>query len=306
MDQSYSSRSSSPSSGSQLWASSSTFDSSASTTKGNSRHEFTKQRSNHKSSKSSIVLVTSSVLCLVTILNFVQDASNWKARSLAATSYMTEIQTNFVHDYVDLQLLEEERQELFMATMDEENENDSASSTSENENENENSEESQQHQPTRQARASIPTPLADFVLPKTPITCPEDMYQAPIVLEPLQAAENATTTKSKIPRILHMTGYSSCVTKPFYDGMLQWQQQLGRDYAFVFHNEDAVDALMFDKEWPEFPQLQHSMHCLKNAGGAAKADLWRYLALWEYGGIYTDMDNLPGTLSPHETAGKQL
>ena len=29
---------------------------------------------------------------------------------------------------------------------------------------------------------------------------------------------------------------------------------------------------------------------------AAIADLWRYVAMWEYGGIYTDMDNLPGPL----------
>jgi hypothetical protein len=28
--------------------------------------------------------------------------------------------------------------------------------------------------------------------------------------------------------------------------------------------------------------------------GAAKADLWRYLILYEYGGIYTDIDNAPG------------
>ena len=54
---------------------------------------------------------------------------------------------------------------------------------------------------------------------------------------------------------------------------------------------------LFDKEWPEFPQLRNSIDCLKNAGGAAKADLWRYLALWVYGGIYTDMDNSPG-ISP--------
>jgi mannosyltransferase OCH1-like enzyme len=27
--------------------------------------------------------------------------------------------------------------------------------------------------------------------------------------------------------------------------------------------------------------------------GAAKADLWRLLILWEYGGVYTDIDNAP-------------
>lgn len=38
-----------------------------------------------------------------------------------------------------------------------------------------------------------------------------------------------------------------------------------------------------------------ALNCLFSFGNiAAKADLWRYLALWEYGGIYTDLDNLPG------------
>ena len=28
---------------------------------------------------------------------------------------------------------------------------------------------------------------------------------------------------------------------------------------------------------------------------AQKADIWRYLLIWEYGGIYTDLDNCPGS-----------
>lgn len=46
------------------------------------------------------------------------------------------------------------------------------------------------------------------------------------------------------------------------------------------------------KYWPEFPQLQLMQKC--TVSGAAKADIWRLLVLWEYGGIYTDIDNAPG------------
>jgi hypothetical protein len=37
--------------------------------------------------------------------------------------------------------------------------------------------------------------------------------------------------------------------------------------------------------------LQESLSCI--VSGAGKADLWRYLVLWEYGGIYSDIDNYP-------------
>jgi mannosyltransferase OCH1-like enzyme len=36
--------------------------------------------------------------------------------------------------------------------------------------------------------------------------------------------------------------------------------------------------------------------------GAAKADLWRLLILWEYGGEYTDIDIAPGPVFKNGTA----
>jgi mannosyltransferase OCH1-like enzyme len=33
------------------------------------------------------------------------------------------------------------------------------------------------------------------------------------------------------------------------------------------------------------------MKCVTN--GATKSDIWRYLVLYTYGGIYTDIDNSP-------------
>ena len=66
-----------------------------------------------------------------------------------------------------------------------------------------------------------------------------------------------------------------------------------KGHSFYFHDDNAVYRLIMEKEWPMFPQLRSTMYCLRNAGGAAMADLWRYLVLWEYGGIYTDIDNRP-------------
>lgn len=91
----------------------------------------------------------------------------------------------------------------------------------------------------------------------------------------------------KIPKVVHITGKTRCLAKVFYDNINKWKFV---DHSFYFHDEAAVDRLL-QQHWPEFPQLQHMQHCL--ISGAAKADLWRYLVLWRYGGIYTDMDNAP-------------
>ena len=81
------------------------------------------------------------------------------------------------------------------------------------------------------------------------------------------------------------------MTKEFVENLDYWHF---KDHSFFFHNEEAVDRLL-NRHWPEFPELQQAMKCLRS--GAAKADLWRALVLWEYGGIYTDIDNKPNTFN---------
>lgn len=93
----------------------------------------------------------------------------------------------------------------------------------------------------------------------------------------------------KIPKILHMTSKNKCFTQAFAENIKQWTQP---GYSFVLHDDEAVDRLFHDYEWNEFPLLKQVLTCL--TGGAMKADLWRYLALWKWGGVYTDIDNAPG------------
>ena len=94
----------------------------------------------------------------------------------------------------------------------------------------------------------------------------------------------------KIPKIVHMTSKSHCFTDNFATNINKWRFE---GHSFFMHDDAAVDRL-FDRDWPEFPLLKESLSCIVT--GAGKADLWRYLLLWEYGGIYSDIDNAPGDL----------
>ena len=74
----------------------------------------------------------------------------------------------------------------------------------------------------------------------------------------------------------------------FADNMNSWQFD---KYSFFLQDDNAV-AKLLSREWPEFLLL----HDVINTSGAGFADLSRYLVIWEYGGIYADIDNTPGPL----------
>lgn len=93
----------------------------------------------------------------------------------------------------------------------------------------------------------------------------------------------------RIPMVVHVTGKTRCLSQPFLENLQRWKL---KSHSFYFHDDDAVDQLLQAHYWPEFPQLQNMQHCM--VSGAAKADLWRYLVLYRYGGIYADMDTAPG------------
>lgn len=114
------------------------------------------------------------------------------------------------------------------------------------------------------------------------------------------------------PRDIHVTSISRCMTKPYVHNLNKWRH-LGANYSFHIHDDEAVNNLLFasssslsstvdverqrQARWSKyFPKLSDALLCLpKNgASSAAKADVWRYLILWDQGGLYTDIDNAPG------------
>jgi hypothetical protein len=132
-----------------------------------------------------------------------------------------------------------------------------------------------------------------------PIECAEGLIPIPdTVLDPTLA----WTDGRKIPRVVHVNSKSRCMTKEFAENTDKWRL---KDHSLFMHDDDAMDRLL-NRYWPEFPQLQQIQKCT-NFGGPLKADIWRALILYEYGGIYTDIGNAPdkfndNTLQPEDDA----
>ena len=73
--------------------------------------------------------------------------------------------------------------------------------------------------------------------------------------------------KRKIPKIVHVTSKTRCMTPAVIRNIDQWRFP---GYALYFHDDGAVDRLLA-KYWPEFPQLQYVYICIflwvKNGNG---------------------------------------
>lgn len=99
----------------------------------------------------------------------------------------------------------------------------------------------------------------------------------------------------KIPRIIHITSKSRCATPRVQALVEQWRFA---NYSLFFHDDDAVDSLFrHPTSQKTFPLLNETLMCVTN--GATKADLWRYLVLYTYGGVYTDIDDTPVGFNEH-------
>jgi hypothetical protein len=111
-------------------------------------------------------------------------------------------------------------------------------------------------------------------------------------LEPMFWLNNkeVTTEKrtQKIPLYIHQTSKSRCIHRAISRTTDSW-----RDlpmYEYYLHDDDAIWRLL-NQDWPEFPHLLTIVRCLKSM--TALSDVWRLLVLWEYGGIYSDLDAVP-------------
>jgi len=93
----------------------------------------------------------------------------------------------------------------------------------------------------------------------------------------------------KIPKIIHITSKYRCATPAVIKNVDKWRFQ---NYSVYFHDDQAIEKL-FTHPYArsQFPTLREALKCVTS--GATKADLWRYLVLYIYGGVYTDIDNSP-------------
>lgn len=90
----------------------------------------------------------------------------------------------------------------------------------------------------------------------------------------------------RIPRIVFQTSKSRCLTPLLHKNANRWKQE---GWSYYFYDDDAVMRL-FSEHFDEFPFLRGVAYNCMDAG-AMKADVWRYLVLYKYGGIYADVDS---------------
>lgn len=122
------------------------------------------------------------------------------------------------------------------------------------------------------------------------ITCPPDTKAV------FNSPGNKFWSMHKIPLVIHQTFKSRCVTEDIYELSLAWKA-LGVPY--YFHDDAAIDRLI-NLDYEEFPHLHMVWdHCITKP--VVKTDLWRLLLLYEYGGIYADVDNKPISFKPMTT-----
>jgi len=130
--------------------------------------------------------------------------------------------------------------------------------------------------------------LKDLVSSHKEYYCPEGL----VYVEDHILPDNITHPPGRrVPYLFHVTSKSRCMTRAFATNIDKWKNRLGSKYSIYIHDDDAVNKFIYQKRWAEFPELKEVMACV--TAGAAKADIWRYIMVWEYGGVYSDMDSSP-------------
>ena len=128
----------------------------------------------------------------------------------------------------------------------------------------------------------------------TSITGNYDCPKGYKVFQNIILPRNVTHANRKIPKVIHVTAKSRCVTSKIKKHILEWKFP---DHSLYFHDDAAVFKLLDystnDRYGNEVVQnLTKAAMCITS--GATLSDIWRYILLYHYGGIYTDIDNAPG------------
>ena len=133
---------------------------------------------------------------------------------------------------------------------------------------------------------SYPIPDIEELVESKTTTCPPGLMPITNTHFPTSVVH---PTGRKIPKIIHITSRYRCATQAVINNVDKWRFQ---NHSVYFHDDEAIDKL-FTHPYTRslFPTLREGLKCVTN--GATKADLWRYLVVYMYGGIYTDIDNSP-------------
>lgn len=121
-------------------------------------------------------------------------------------------------------------------------------------------------------------------------TCPNGTE----FFENIVLPESITHANRRIPKVVHVTAKTRCVTPNVKNHLQRW---VFPDHSLYFHDDVAAYRLLQyvtkDANGHELVRgLYKQLLCISS--GATMSDMWRYILLYHYGGIYTDLDNAPG------------
>ena len=136
---------------------------------------------------------------------------------------------------------------------------------------------------TAKERVGIPPDIPELTASSSR-HCPRLLRYVANVYHP----QSLRSTDRRIPRIIHQTSKSRCLTTNFYRSLMKWKFH---HWSLYFYDEDAVDRLLLT-QFPEFPHLKVVVQNCATTH-QLKLDLWRFLVLWVYGGLVPDLNTFP-------------
>lgn len=89
--------------------------------------------------------------------------------------------------------------------------------------------------------------------------------------------------EQKIPKIIWQTMKTNRIPLLMKDYIDTWTDK-NPEYEYRFYNDEDIKKFLKNN----FPQYFEGYNKIKY--GASKADLWRYLIIYKFGGVYADMD----------------
>lgn len=102
-----------------------------------------------------------------------------------------------------------------------------------------------------------------------------------------------STREDHIPRIIHQTFKTRFLPVAMHDAAMSWINH-NPDYEYRLFDDDAMFGFIEAVDCSAFSftrdDLIRAMHSIKP--GAGKADLFRYLLIYDRGGIYMDIDTV--------------
>ena len=172
-------------------------------------------------------------------------------------------------------------------------------------------------------------------------SCPSGQEYVTVIHPPRRVKQQSDDSNSqdgnKIPQIIHISSPTNCLPTSTVQILQRLLNQY--EYTIYIHSSMAMDNFLFQREWDIFPEMKEGLLCgmgklraaslpaihellnvvVDNNNGTeheqikeeianeisvgVKRDIWRYMILWEYGGIATDIETIHAILMSSKEEG---